>query len=80
MLRMGFIEDVETIMETIEERRSAVLNHTCTDCRIERFLRKPKQVRTKSKETTVESVDNTSRSAVSENLRHSLARRSRGLR
>ena len=61
MLRMGFIEDVETIMETMpEERLTALFSATMPApiARIaRRFLRKPKQVRTKSKETTVESVD-----------------------
>ena len=60
MLRMGFIEDVETIMETMpDERLTALFSATMPPpiARIaKRFLRKPQQVRTKSKETTVESV------------------------
>ena len=61
MLRMGFIEDVETIMEAMpKERITALFSATMPPpiARIaKRFLRQPKQVRTKNKEATVEAVD-----------------------
>jgi ATP-dependent RNA helicase DeaD len=60
MLRMGFIDDVETIMETMpEERLTALFSATMPApiARIaKRFLTEPKNVRTKSKEATVETV------------------------
>lgn len=60
MLRMGFIDDVETIMETMpKERLTALFSATMPTpiARIaKRFLHQPKNVSTKSKEATVETV------------------------
>jgi ATP-dependent RNA helicase DeaD len=60
MLRMGFIDDVETIMETMPEKRLTALFSATMPAPIariaKRFLTEPKNVRTKSKEATVETV------------------------
>ncbi len=60
MLRMGFIEEVEKILESVPESRQTALFSATMPPRIaqiaKRFLQDPAEVRTKSKETTVESV------------------------
>ena len=60
MLRMGFIEEVEKIMEALPETHQTALFSATMPPPIARiakkFLTDPVEVRTRSKETTVESI------------------------
>ena len=60
MLRMGFYEEVEKILESVPEERQTALFSATMPPRIrqiaKRFLNEPVEVKTKSKEATVESV------------------------
>lgn len=61
MLRMGFIEDVETIMaETPEERQTALFSATMPEQikRItKRYMRQPTEIKIKAKTSTVENIE-----------------------